>query len=359
MTQSKRNICFVAMPIGSRDDDSYEKWKKVFDQIIKPAVKKADSDLICHRSDDESRQEPWWPDILKHLYEDSLCIADVTGQNANVYYELGIRDVWTSNTIVITQNFKDVKADRQDNRAILYHESDIKIIREFEDRMVTAIKDIQANPDRVRVRVQEFLAGCQPATIRQPAHKAISEVNDTGTSSAVLPTVPYFDDVDKFRERLGYLLTLKGFKHHWSNVLLDYFEAYEEEKQGNKTLYLVSYRFWEDDSELEEEFFANFVTGVGQYVKALERDPNRVYANTFQGIRDLTVVVLCTKPVEDKRRIISLLRKYIKPCQPVELEIYVKLGLHDHVRLLDRANVVIWDNDKLESFRKKALNQGQ
>lgn len=145
------------MPIGSEDDDTYAYWKHVYDDIIKPAVEKGAPELTCFRVDEEFSVGTITSDIIEHLNNDVLCVVDVTDQNANVYYELGLRDSWHNRTIIITQDMKDVRFDKKDDRVFKYHKSDIKKIRVFEAKIAKCIKDILAEPDKVRNRVQEFL----------------------------------------------------------------------------------------------------------------------------------------------------------------------------------------------------------
>jgi len=59
-------------------------------------------------------------DIWSLIYNCKLVIADCTGQNPNVFYELGIAHTMGKPTIMITQNVADLPFDVKDKRAILY-----------------------------------------------------------------------------------------------------------------------------------------------------------------------------------------------------------------------------------------------
>lgn len=146
------------MPIGSDEDGTYDEWKRIYEEIIRPSVENGNHGIKCFRSDEEFRVGGITGDIIEHLHKDILCIADVTTHNPNVYYELGLRDVWLNETIIITQDSKDLQFDKKDDRAFKYHPKDIAKIREFDKKISKCIEDLLRNPGKTRNKVQEYLA---------------------------------------------------------------------------------------------------------------------------------------------------------------------------------------------------------
>ena len=87
-------ICYVIMPYGGNDPDKYSHYRNVFDSVIVPAAKSEgfeESDII--REDRAGTPGSILPKIIDHLGAASIILADITGGNANVYYELGIAHV--------------------------------------------------------------------------------------------------------------------------------------------------------------------------------------------------------------------------------------------------------------------------
>ncbi len=72
-------ICFVIMPFDSRLD-------RLYDLAIKPAVKS--ENLECIRADKISGAGNILADIVEHIHKAKVVIADLTGNNPNVFYEL-------------------------------------------------------------------------------------------------------------------------------------------------------------------------------------------------------------------------------------------------------------------------------
>jgi hypothetical protein len=94
------NTCFVLMPF----DDSF--------QIVYETVAKALKGLmVCTRADDMPLGRPILERILTGIRSAELIIADVTGKNANVFYELGLAHTQTKNVLLLAQDINDVPFD--------------------------------------------------------------------------------------------------------------------------------------------------------------------------------------------------------------------------------------------------------
>ncbi len=94
--------CFVIMPIGSGED--YERCKDIYERMIKETVEDAGLELQCIRADEVSKPGAIIKDIMKRLYEADVVIADLSGLNANVCYELGVRHALKGGTIMIVDD---------------------------------------------------------------------------------------------------------------------------------------------------------------------------------------------------------------------------------------------------------------
>ena len=75
------NICFVIMPFGIGFDDLYEK-------VYVPAIQS--QGLSPLRADEIYDNQPIIRDITQSIHHAKVILADVTGRNPNVNYELGI-----------------------------------------------------------------------------------------------------------------------------------------------------------------------------------------------------------------------------------------------------------------------------
>ena len=98
--------CFVIGPIGDplADEGSpqrivYENALEVFERVIVPAC--SDHDLTPIRADHIARPGEITEQLCRAIRHARLVIADVTGNNPNVMYELGLRHTIHKATILI------------------------------------------------------------------------------------------------------------------------------------------------------------------------------------------------------------------------------------------------------------------
>jgi hypothetical protein len=81
--------CFVVSPIGAAGSGIRERADKLLKHVVTPAVSSLGYRPI--RSDQISESGNITSQLIQHLLEDHLVVADLTGSNPNVYYELAIR----------------------------------------------------------------------------------------------------------------------------------------------------------------------------------------------------------------------------------------------------------------------------
>lgn len=81
--------CFVISPIGKPGSSIRSRADKVLDQIIRPSMNQCGYTAV--RADEIERSGLINSQIVRHTMEDPLVVADLTGGNPNVSYELAIR----------------------------------------------------------------------------------------------------------------------------------------------------------------------------------------------------------------------------------------------------------------------------
>ncbi|MEV7289732.1 hypothetical protein AB0O01_35150 [Streptomyces sp. NPDC093252] len=98
--------CFVVGPIGdphaahgSPERESYEHHLGIFEQVIAPACEKYGISAV--RADGITQAGDITEQICRYVVESDLVVADVSGGNPNVMYELGLRHITGKPTIHI------------------------------------------------------------------------------------------------------------------------------------------------------------------------------------------------------------------------------------------------------------------
>lgn len=156
--------CFVIMPFGNPDKDSQQarKLDLIYTQWIKPTVESinipslGDERIACHRADKQFRPEEIITHIIENLVTADIVIADLSGRNPNVFYELGVRHAVNNNTILIAENLDDVPFDLRGLRTIVY-KYEPEYMLNLKSSLEQAVIEIIKESDRIDNPVRRFL----------------------------------------------------------------------------------------------------------------------------------------------------------------------------------------------------------
>jgi len=121
----------VMMPFGKEFEAVYE--------TLRGAAE--DNDLPCVRADEIWHESAIINDIARLIYKSRVVVADLTGRNANVFYEAGIAHTLGREVVLVTQNPNDVPFDLRHLRYIHYLANDqgLKKLREDLSRRLHAL----------------------------------------------------------------------------------------------------------------------------------------------------------------------------------------------------------------------------
>lgn len=119
--------CFIIMPFSKAHDGEKELLKVDLDYIYQSMIKKAVEEYeVDGRKyfNEVLRYEEKVGSIIKGIIQKikdaDLVIADLTGLNPNVMYELGVRHALKRGTIMLTQNFGSFPSDLRDYMTVVY-----------------------------------------------------------------------------------------------------------------------------------------------------------------------------------------------------------------------------------------------
>ena len=98
-------VCLVIMPFT--DPKGYEQghFRKVYDQILAPAIRAAGYDP--HRIDDEIESTLIHGKLLDQLINAPMVLCDLSSKNPNVLYELGIRHAFDKPVVLVQEKGQD------------------------------------------------------------------------------------------------------------------------------------------------------------------------------------------------------------------------------------------------------------
>lgn len=96
--------CFVIMPFG-RNEKEEIMFNSIFEKGIQPCVSNMlSSKVILHRADMRRESPRLIESVHKQIDDSHICIADITGKNPNVFYEIGYAFSKNKDIILISQD---------------------------------------------------------------------------------------------------------------------------------------------------------------------------------------------------------------------------------------------------------------
>lgn len=118
MNNTNKKTCFIITPIGDTASNIRRKIDGLIDEVLEPVLSKLGYKVVVsHRISDPGSVTNI---IIQKIYDSELVIANLTGNNPNVMYEVAIRHACAKPIIHITESIKDLPFDIMDQRTIEY-----------------------------------------------------------------------------------------------------------------------------------------------------------------------------------------------------------------------------------------------
>jgi len=173
-----RPHAFVVMPFGKKEgfDGTIIDFNAIYQDLIKPALEEAGFEPF--RADEETTTGDILTDMFQELLLADLAICDLSIDNANVYYELGIRHAFRQRGVVHIQSGRAyMPFDIFNVRTIPYHTNDEGLPDpEFLEKDIQAIARVcrdtwASDQDAIHSPVFNLLTGLEEPdrkTLRTP-----------------------------------------------------------------------------------------------------------------------------------------------------------------------------------------------
>ena len=133
----KKEFCFTIMPFGGYFDGYYK-------TIYKPAIEELG--LESKRADDIYKASAIIQDIWDLTKHSKIILADLTTQNPNVFYELGLAHAIAKPAVLIAETMDDVPFDLRHLRVITYDRRDPNWGNLLSDKIKKTLAEVIASP---------------------------------------------------------------------------------------------------------------------------------------------------------------------------------------------------------------------
>jgi hypothetical protein len=154
--------CFFIAPIGEAGSDIRKRSDGVRDWVVKPAARAA-AGLETVRADDVGEPGQITAQAVQHCLKAKAAVADLTGGNPNVYYELSVRHGALLPVVLIAQEGTKLPFDISQSRVIFFDHTDLSSAGKARDELQAQIKaSLSGTPDNPisdGMRLAELQAG--------------------------------------------------------------------------------------------------------------------------------------------------------------------------------------------------------
>lgn len=125
--------CFVISAIGDEGSDIRKNADQVFKYIIKPVCEELGFKPI--RADQINESDVITETIINLIKESDLVVADITGHNPNVFFEMGYRASTGKNIIHLRSSGETLPFDVSGVRTFDYSLNDLDSVEEIKNRL--------------------------------------------------------------------------------------------------------------------------------------------------------------------------------------------------------------------------------
>lgn len=122
--KSRAKTCFVICPIGKPHSNERKHSDMVLEYIVRPAFEPLG--IQAQRADESAGAEMITDRIIQSIMDSDICVADLTGLNPNVLYEIGVRHASSKPCIHIAQEGTHLPFDVTQFNTIFFDVSDVQ-----------------------------------------------------------------------------------------------------------------------------------------------------------------------------------------------------------------------------------------
>jgi hypothetical protein len=194
---------FVISQVGEKGSPERNRANEVYEYIVKEVAQA--NGLAAKRSDLDPTPGQITTQIVQGIINAKIIVADLTGRNPNVYYELGVANSFAKPVILLVRDTAGLPFDVRNERMIVLGDGDILGVGEAAE----AKKNLQAAFE----------------VVLKPDYKVTNLVTEAAAArslDALAPDDPIASELSAIRDKLDELATQPdgsgGLGHSWFDV---------------------------------------------------------------------------------------------------------------------------------------------
>ena len=167
-------ICFVISPIGDPESEARKRSDQVFKHVLAPAVLELGYRAI--RADHISEPGMITSQVIQHIVDDPLVIADLTDRNPNVFYELAIRHAIRKPLVQIIRRGDAIPFDVAGTRTIHVDHRDLDSVEAARIEIKAQVKSLEIDSTKLETPISVALDLQVLRASSNPEHRSMGDV---------------------------------------------------------------------------------------------------------------------------------------------------------------------------------------
>lgn len=172
--EGKVRACFVIAPIGADGSADRLRSDQVLKHIVGPSVRECGYEPI--RADQISEPGLITSQVIQHIVEDPLVVADLTGRNPNVFYELALRHAIKRPIVQIIHATETIPFDVAASRTVHVDHRDLDSVARAREEIIKQIKHVETHPEDVDTPISVAMELQSLRKSDNPLEKSYAEI---------------------------------------------------------------------------------------------------------------------------------------------------------------------------------------
>jgi len=166
--------CFVIAPIGAEKSEIRTRSDLILKYIIKPVAEECGYNAV--RADELSEPGSITTQVINRILEAPMVVADLTGTNANVFYELAVRHAIRKPYVQIIQKGERIPFDVAGIRTIDIDHTNLESVAVAKEEMKKQMTFSASNPQKIESPISVAIDLASLTQSDNPVERQLAEV---------------------------------------------------------------------------------------------------------------------------------------------------------------------------------------
>lgn len=148
--------CFVIAPIGEASSDTRKRSDQILKHVVAPAVDACGYEKPV-RADQIAEPGMITSQVIQHIVDDELVIADLTERNPNVFYELAVRHAVRRPLVQMIRKGDQIPFDVAGARTVFVDHKDLDSVEAAIEEISNQIRALEKDPSKLETPISVSL----------------------------------------------------------------------------------------------------------------------------------------------------------------------------------------------------------